>query len=130
MPKEANKVTILCAVTDEQNINLTRPQMELLSWHYRLGHVSMHHIQKLMHFSKPLDSQELESELDWPAVIRTKHKGTPHTCVAPKCAACILGKMESIETSTSSSSGQSIGKLRRDDMVPGQKVSMDQYVVT
>ena len=38
--------------------------------------------------------------------------------------------MESIGTSTSSSPGQSIGKLRRDDMEPGQKVSMDQYVVT
>lgn len=128
-PDETSKDSILCAITDEKNINLTQPQLELLLWHYRLGHISMHHIQRLMHHQKPLDNQELENELDYPAVICTRHKGT-QTCITPKCAACILGKMESIGTGTSTSSGLTRGKFRRDDMEPGKTVSMDQYIVT
>ena len=36
------------AVTDIDNINLLQSQQELLSWHWRLGHIALSWVQELL----------------------------------------------------------------------------------
>ena len=109
-------------------MNLTHPQMELLTWHYHLGHVGMHCFQRLIHHDKELDNHDTSEVLKLPTVISSKHKGTS-MCSVPFCAACILGKMERVPNSSTITRGKITGKLCRDDLLPGDCISMDQYVV-
>ena len=53
------------------NMNLSNSQKELLVWHFRLGHVSMERLQRLMHPSSPLDNAESTNpdRLSHPVVI-------------------------------------------------------------
>jgi hypothetical protein len=119
----------LCAITDEKNVNLQSSQLELLSWHQKLGHVGMHSIQRLMHPTKSLDNRDISSQLTHPVVIQTKHAKT-HRCTPPKCAACILGKMENIPKSTTQTHGSTNGGLSDGALYPGDRISTDQYIVT
>jgi hypothetical protein len=130
VPPDCSRSDINCAISDEQNINLSKAQLELLGWHYRLGHISMHSIQRFMHPTKALDNDATSEELKSPSIISTKHKGT-HTCEVPKCASCILAKMERLPKSTTVSVGSNDKhSLKGDDLNPGDTVSLDQYVVS
>jgi hypothetical protein len=121
---------INCAITDEQNVNLSPSQLELLGWHYKFGHISMQTIQRMMHPSKVMDNKSTTIELKHPKVILTKQNKT-HSCAHPKCASCILGKMERLPTSTTSTPGsKDKHSLKGNDLVPGAKISLDQYVLT
>eukprot|EP00957_Ditylum_brightwellii_P162694 12389099-Ditylum_brightwellii.AAC.1 len=55
IPEDTSSSSILCAVADEQNINLTRNQMELLAWHWRWNHLNMRDCQALIHPTWALD---------------------------------------------------------------------------
>ena len=111
------------------NPNVSKAQLELLGWHYKLGHVSMHTLQRLMgHGKRPIDSSVTADRLCSPCVIESKYPGTP-TCPVPRCAACILGKMERVSKGPGSSSPAS-GILRQSALQPGACISMDQYEVT
>jgi hypothetical protein len=129
-PPDVSRPMINNAILDEQNINLSRAQRELLGWHYKLGHVSMYSIQRFMHPLKPLDNANLETEYATPCLITTRNQRT-HSCQPPKCAACILAKMERCPTSTQVTPGsKNKHSLKGDDLAPGDCISMDQYVVT
>ena len=120
---------ILNAIADEHNPNLSSAQLELLGWHYKLAHLSMHTIQRLMHPSNSLDNTDTVDSLTHPKVIATTHARS-HTCTPPKCAACLLGKMERTSKSTTFSPGtDSRNSLKGNDLLPGQCISMGQYVV-
>ena len=129
-PPPMTSVDINNAILDEHNINLSRAQAELLGWHYRFGHVNMHTLQRFMHPLKKLDNQDTEIELGKPCLVTTRNART-HSCTPPQCAACILAKMERCPTSTSRSPGSNDAhSLRANDLNPGDRVSMDQYVVS
>jgi hypothetical protein len=107
------------------NHNLSKPQKELLLWHSRLSHAGFRWIQDLMHVQKSVE----EGDESVPAVIPTKISGTAH-CDRPLCAACQLSKAH--RRTPDSQRVQNVPEhemaLRRDDLVPGQCVSVDQYV--
>ena len=117
------------AVVDSGNTNLRSAQIELLKWHFKLGHINMHQIQRLMCHSKPFDNHNSNGNITHPRIIPTKYKSTA-TCEVPKCAACILGKMERIPKSTTRTHPSTNGKLSEGALCPGDRISMDQYVVT
>jgi hypothetical protein len=130
IPQNCSSEEINCAITDEQNVNLTGSQLELLGWHYKFGHVNMTSIQRLMHPSKVLDNQDSEVDLKHPKVLATKQPRT-HSCDHPKCASCILGKMERMPKSTTHSKGSDDRhSLKGNDLLPGARVSLDQYVLS
>ena len=120
---------INCAVSDERKINLSAPQLELLAWHYHLGHVGMYRIQRLVHQSKNIDCSDTHGVLCEPCGIATNHRST-NTCQSPKCAVYIVGQMERIPTSTTKSPGCQSGKLRRDDLLPDDGTPMYQFIVS
>ena len=114
--------------TLDSNSNLSSAQLELLSWHYRLGHVNMHSLQRILHHSKPTDNKDTSEELCHPCIVNTKFASTK-TCPVPKCPACILGKMERIPKSTTRTHKSSTGILGQNAVNPGDRVSSDQYEV-
>ena len=115
-------------------MNLSNAQKELLVWHFRLGHVSMERLQRLMHPTKSLDnaaSPAVEDRLSHPVVIKTNRANT-HKCDRPKCQACILAKMtrRAVNGSTNRPDPEHFMALSRNHCNPGDCVSTDQFVVT
>ena len=125
---ETTPDNILNAITDERNANLTSGQKELLAWHYRWGHMSMHTLQRLLHPTRELDNMDSGESLSHPTVIRTSFK-TTHTCIIPQCAACNLAKQARTPIRTKSTPSSTDGSLKKNDVYPGRTVSMDQFVV-
>ena len=121
---------ILSKVVDERNINLTGPQHELLAWHYRLGHVSMWSLRKLM---QPKDEggdndRKTNSEdISRVPVIRSNFKGT-RSCIVPQCASCNLAKASRTSIRTASTPSSTDGSLKLENLRPGDCISMDQIV--
>jgi len=112
----------------EQNVNLTKSQAELLHLHYCCGHISMHTLQKLIR-PKALPPSDIQEVRKHPVVFNSKHANT-HTCVVPKCAACVLSKMERVSKNDGKSTTGNKGELKVNDLSPGDTVSLDQYVVS
>jgi len=118
-----NQLSTLMSVADETNQNLTRPQKELLKWHWKLGHANFPWLQRLATVPK----QPTEGV---PLPIIQSSLPTMATCPAPMCTACQLAKQNR------RGAGSVILKhipakemlLKRDILKPGQKVSIDQYV--
>ena len=79
---ENTKRALLGAIkmTQESNKNLTRAQKELLRLHFRLGHISMQHIQWLVRNNKV-------KTIHHTATLKIKPKDIL------KCAARLFGKM-------------------------------------
>ena len=118
---------------EEDNLNLNAAQMELLMWHFRLGHVGMERLQKLMRPSLEVgDSPPPSSDsLARPVVISTRQTST-HKCKVPKCKACVLAKMTRRTTNgtTTRADPAHLMSLSRGHCDPGDCVSTDQFVVT
>jgi len=72
--------SVFLNVTAPENTNLTPAQKELLRWHFKLGHVNMSWLQKLMRV------REGEKEPVIPTVLKAS------LCSIPLCAACQYGK--------------------------------------
>ena len=113
-------------LADIENPNLSPSQKELLVWHWKLGHVNMPRLQKLMHPAKPVDSLASRQNLSPPVVIQTKRSRT-HRCDVPKCQACIYAKMgkRSAGASCVEARDEKVLALSRDKVRPGDAVSMD-----
>ena len=103
-------------VTHTQNPNLTTAQKELMKWHYRLCHHGLAAIQRLMQ----------SGALGPSSLIKAASK-----CELPKCASCQFGKAKRRPTDTSTKTivrEREYG-LKKDQLFPGQRVSMDHFVV-
>ncbi len=67
------------------NVNLSRPQKEILLWHWNLG-ISMYQIQELMRPVKAHESSGVCHEM--PPVITPIFKSTPNLKIPPLCQSC------------------------------------------
>ena len=129
LPPDVSPSALKAAIGEESNPNLSQSQLELLAWHYRLGHVGMTTLQRLMSPTKALDRPDTKSTLAPPCAIATKQPNT-HNCDVSKCAVCCLANMEKLSPSTTHTSSTSFGILKQNDLSPGDCLSMDQYVVS
>ena len=102
-------------VTKEVNQNLTPPQKELLKWHYRLGHLGLQRVQALLR-SGALGSHPL-----------IKVAGS---CERPMCSSCEYGKAKRRPTRSKTTKEVTEKALSKETLIPGQKVSMDHFIVT
>jgi hypothetical protein len=120
--------TLICpCVGTDENINLSGPQKELLTWHWKLG-VGMQRIQEMMREIKAVDDNGIETIL--PPVISPKFASTP-CCPVPKCHSCELArqKQRSPQVKTSKPVPEKEGSLSRDKYEAGDFVSADQFIV-
>lgn len=108
----------------KDNLNLSRAQKEVLIWHNRIAHAGCGWIQSLMRKRKDTVGNE-----SIPPVIPTKC-ATAHKCDHPKCPACLLGKMHrrSPRTTVTHHIPETEMAIRRNDLKPGDCVSIDQFV--
>ena len=107
-------VGALC-VTEQANANLTTAQKELLKLHFRLGHIGFAHLQWMVRHKRILIRHH-------DAVAKCDIRGL-------KCAACEFGKATRRPTQTESSQKKPSKELeiRKNDLFPGQRVSVDHY---
>ena len=102
-------------VTHETNQNLSAAQKELLKWHNKFGHLGFQRVQAL------LRSQALGQG----PLIKAASK-----CTAPLCASCEYGKAKRRATRAKTSKVTSEKLLSKEALIPGQKVSMDHFIVS
>lgn len=100
-------------VTDLANRNLDGAQKILLQWHFKLGHIGFNHLKWLIRTSH----------------LPSKHKKLLSSCVLPKCAACEFAKAKKrpTHTSTKRPDPEKESNLKKGDLLPGQRVSVDHY---
>ena len=115
-------------VFDPTNHNLSRTQKGLLLDHARLGHISMHVIQKLYQcpgdYTPPFDI----SEPDCDPCLLTKDKGQIK-CTVPLCETCQFAKARrrGAKSKTTKANPDHTNVIREDDLQPGDCFSVDQY---
>jgi hypothetical protein len=110
----------------DSNFNLTNDQKELNLWHQRLGHAGYRWNQYLM---RPFKT-EIGEPPDSP-IINLRYKGAQR-CDAPKCPACQLAKQHrrTPRSATTHAKPEREMAIRRNDLEPGECVSIDQYKCT
>ena len=104
----------------EENINLSPPEKELLKWHYKLGHIGFNKVKFLMN-SGGLATNES---------CKKVHSRINKVLQNPKCAACIYGKQvrRTAPGHIFTMDHERIDTLKRDDLLPGQTVSVDHFI--
>lgn len=121
---ETDALGVMLSVVDERNQNLSAAEKELLTLHQRFGHCNMQWVQSLA--AKPRDRAD-----DAP-LISTKNPGVSGAKELPLCAACQLGKQR--RRGTGSRLEHKLHALdyalKRGDVTPGSRVSIDQYQST
>ena len=105
-----------CVISDNNN-NLTSTQRELVHWLFNLCHQGFHSLQW------PLGTGPLGNS----PLIQSASK-----CDHPKCASCKYGKAKHhpIESKTQVPVPSKVFSLKKDELYPGQHVSMDHCKVT
>ena len=100
-------------VTQETNQNLTPLRKLWLQWHFKIGHLGFEHVRWLG-INGALGPQAQKIRQDDPSV--------------PKCGACQLGKQHRRPTGAKkvTRDPSTVGALKKDKLVPGQLVFMDQ----
>ena len=103
-------------VTDEINPMLSAKSKLLLKLHYKMGHLGFKHLKFLLRAFKLFGSAGVMA-------------ADPSTDI-PKCSSCIEGGMEKIpiKGNVHTKLPQRQGCLKRDQLIPGQRVFSDQYV--
>jgi hypothetical protein len=100
---------------ESANANLSNAQKELLRWHFRLGHVGFYHIQWMIRVGR----------------LKVANPKAVASCAIPKCASCEFGKATKRPTKTNTNvtkkEKEKEMELKKDDLVPGQRVSVDYY---
>ena len=109
---ETAEALAMGCVTAESNQNITRLQKVLLQWHFRLGHIAFGTVQWI-------------GRQGWLGKLGEKMGST--SVKAPKCAACLYGKQERTPKQGSTTTPDSRGALKRDELTPGDLVFSDQY---
>ena len=107
-----------------ENHNLSTSEKELLLWHQRLGHAGFGWVQDLMYKLK----NEIGEDSN-PPLLPTKLQGTKR-CNPPLCAACQFGKQhrKTPDSSTTHSNPEREMAIRKENLNPGDCISIDQYV--
>jgi hypothetical protein len=110
----------------EENANLTAAQRELLLWHFRLGHAGFGWVQSLMRHRKAEHGMEA-----YPPILPTSNDKAK-SCDKPLCEACLLGKQHrrTAGSSTIRPKPEREAAIRRENLSPGECISLDQYEST
>ena len=119
-PKAAECLNATITAVNENNLNLSEPEKELLRWHYRLGHMSFKKIQFLLRTG---------------VLTRSNNKRHLHQAACkienpPKCAACQFGKQHRRPApgKTISTVRDAVGVLKDGHLIPGQQISVDHFL--
>ena len=106
--------------TAEANHNLSPAEKELLKWHCRLGHIDFNKVKHLMR-TGVLSSTQATRQLHSSA-CKLQHN--------PKCAACLFAKQTARPMAGKRTTvvKDRAGILRRDNLLPGQEVSVDHFI--
>ena len=115
------------SVVMPDNKNLSGAQKELLIWHNKLG-ISMPRVQELMR-AHPMEEPNGATSTA-PQIIKPKIPQAL-SCPLPKCQSCQLSRARQRKPNVvkSKTIPENAGALSRDKYLPGDMVSMDQYVV-
>ena len=102
------------------NTNLSEAQKELLRWHFRLGHLNLRAIQFLMRSGALANSE----------AMRRLHRAASAVSPDLKCTACLYAKqrLRSAPGQTTAVVRDRVDALRRDNLFPGQRISVDHFV--
>ena len=119
-PRAVAALNITLNTVHESNLNLTEAEKELLRWHHRLGHLSFRKIQFIMRTGVLSRSES----------HRSLHTAACQIVNPPKCAACQYGKQHQrpAPAKISSAIKDRAGVLKAENLVPGQQVSIDQFI--
>jgi len=114
-------ISTLLSVSDETNQILSSSQKELLHRHWQLGHANFQWIQRLL-------AKRTESEAGGPILPSESPKSS--SCKVPLCAACQFAKQAHRRAGTSIESQLPDKSMRlcQNQLLPGAKVSIDQYI--
>ena len=96
---------------------MTRPQKDLLHWHWRLGHASQRRVQSLMR-KHPRTCKQI--------IVPRERKAA--SCDHLMCTACRLAKATRNQAHLPPRQPAPIMAIRQSDLQPGDCVSVDQYV--
>ena len=112
------------SLTMETNQNLTAAQKELLRWHWKLGHMDLRRIQRLLKTGALGDGPLVK------AASKVDLNKFPM-----KCGSCEFSKAKRQPSRPKrQKAGSSIPKaekiLSNEVLIPGQKVSMDHFIVS
>lgn len=117
-------------VFELDNHNLTSTQKLLMLHHCRLGHLNFQHLQSLFKIKTNVtDGSDEQGELINSQPCLISKIPSVATCSPPLCRSCLISKAKRRKapgklTSTDDSVSD---VLRREDLMPGDKISMDQY---
>jgi GAG-pre-integrase domain len=104
------------SVLDISNQNLSAAQKELLRWHFRLGHLNYASVQLVLKSGSLGDSPLQKSAA---------------RCERPKCASCRFANAKQRSTGYQHSVTPIEGhSIQTNDLIPGQRVSVDHFTVT
>jgi hypothetical protein len=120
VPIGAHALNAIINEVSESNINLDETQKELLRFHQRLGHLNFRKIQFLVR-QGVLSTSEKQRRLHTACCKITK---------PPLCAACQFGKQKQRPSPSKKSSTvqENVGALKREDLLPGQRISVDHFI--
>ena len=111
---------------DDNNANLSPAQRQLLLWHQKCGHCDMQRLQTLAVWRKKEDGTYEPSHLP------VQFKSGVSSCPRPMCAACQMAKQSRRTPATDNprrgGTRPPDAVLRADNLDPGGKVSVDQYM--
>ncbi len=124
---------------DDDNLNLTQAQRELLLDHQRLGHINFQHLQALYRASKihaiSNEVTETRTALDFdefledePCCLKPRASNCS-SCPRPKCQACLIAnaKRRPRPHQNRYDDPAQQGLLSTNDLTPGANVSVDHY---
>ena len=108
------------SLTTAANMNLSEYEKELLRWHHRLGHIGMKRVQWL--FRQGILSTSERTRRLQAAASKLSH--------GPMCTACQYAKQrrKTMPGSIKHSIKQEAGALKRNDVFPGQEISIDHFI--
>ena len=108
------------STTSDRNMNLNAAERELLRWHHRLGHLGFRQIQFLMRSGALSHSES----------ARRLHMSAAKLQIYPLCSACQYGKQRRKPSPGKRSHvvRDRDGILKKDNLFPGQRVSVDHFV--
>ena len=114
---EGAKSALTAEVTTANNLNLTAGQKELLKWHYKFGHLGFKVVQSVLKSGAVGQSPVIKAASN---------------CSLPKCSSCAYGKARQRPRATNVKETKALADkiLSKEQLYPGQKVSMDHFVVT